>query len=268
MKVMIRHTRDSARAGFSLIELLLFVAIFSGSMIGFLAILVAVTRVHVRQLAAAEVNGQSQFLLQNIQRYIERSSLVEMPTDTSTTTLKLRMASSTEDPTYIEVTDGVAYLKQTDAGALKALTSNRVTVTNTSFTKRANPPGHDAVAVLFTVEYVTSNLQQRFVQILDTAIARVAAATFDSNVVPSSANTYKLGAAAGDWQAINNTIYFSGSNVGIGVVAPGAKLQVSGGDIYIDTTSQGLIRRSPDGTCWRTTVSNAGALVTATTTCP
>ncbi|MEK7607975.1 MAG: hypothetical protein AAB495_00095 [Patescibacteria group bacterium] len=239
-----------SREGFSLIELLLFVAIFSGAMIGFLGILVGVTRVQVRQIAAAEVNGQSQFVLQNIQRLVEKSSVIEMPTDTSTTTLKLRMASSTADPTYIIVQDGVVYLRETDAGSLTALTSNRVTVSSMAFKKRANPPGHDSVAVDFTVEYVTANPQQRFTQILDTAIARVSAATFDSNVVPSTGNIYKLGASAGDWQSVNNTIYFSGSNVGVGVVSPGQTLEVNGGIRVNTATAQPTCDSSQRGTVW------------------
>ena len=261
----------SRKRGFSLIELVVFVGIFTMTIGAFITILVAVLRVQVRQLAAAEVNGQTQFLLQTVQYYIERSSYIDMTTDSATSTLKLRMASSTQDPTLIYLQSGIAYLREDNdgtPGTPKALTSSRVSVTDLQFIRRANAPGHDAVAIVFSMEYVTSNIQERFSQVLNTGIARVAAATFDSNIVPGSANTYKLGAAAGDWQSVNDTIYFSGSNVGVGVSSPGAKFQVSGGDIYVDTTTRGLIMRSPDGTCWKTTVTNGGALSTATTTCP
>ncbi len=56
-----------------------------------------------------------------------------------------------------------------------------------------------------------------------------AAVTFDSDILPQSNNTYKIGAAQNDWKSINATLYFSGANVGIGVSAPAQTLEVNGG---------------------------------------
>ena len=119
-----------SRKGFTLIELLVFSAIFTMVMIAFVAVLVAFTRIQVRQAATVEVNGQSQFLLQTIQRYVEESSAVEIPENVSTSTLKLRMPASGADPTYIYLSGGVVYLRQTQSGQAQALTSNRVTISN------------------------------------------------------------------------------------------------------------------------------------------
>lgn len=254
------------RAGFTLMELVIFAGIFTLTVASFLTVLVAMTRVQVRQSGAAEVNQQSQFLLQTIQRYVEQSSMIELAKDTATTTLRLRMASSSYDPTLI-FASGTALWIQEGASAAQALTSPKITLTNLSFVKRENPGGHDSVSVVFTANYNAPNAALNFAQSLITSVARVSAASFDSNVIPSAANTYKLGASAGDWQSINNTIFFNGSNVGVGV-SPNAKFQVNGGDVYIDTTARGVIQRSADGTCWRLAVSNAGALSTASTTCP
>jgi len=267
-KLVSRFQILDSEGGFTLLELLIFSGIFAMVMISFITILVAVTRIQTRQGAVAEVNQQSQFLLQLIQYYTERSSLIEMPQDISTTTLKLRMASSSEDPTYIYLAGTTVYLRQTESGSGQALTSSRVEVSNLTFAKRSNPPGHDSVSVSFTVAYNTSNLQQRFSQTLNTAVARVSAATFDSNVVPSSTATYKLGASGQIWSSVNDIINFSGTNVGVGVAVPAAKFQVSNGDIYIDTINKGLILKSPDGTCFWVKVTNAGSLTTASSTCP
>lgn len=257
-----------ARGGFTLLEMVIFAALFAIAAVSFMTILVSVTRIQVRQGAAAEVNQQSQFLLQTIQRYVEQSSLIEMTADAATSTLKLRMPSSAYDPTYVYLSGGTVYLKESDAGTPQALSSSKVNVTNMVFTKRSNPTGHDSVDISFAVEYAKQNAQQAFSQILDTAIARVSAATFDSNVVPSAGNTYKIGVSAGDWQSINNTIFFSGSNVGIGAASPGAKLQISSGDVYVDTTTKGLVLRDSGGGCWRVTVNASGTLSTASMTCP
>ena len=56
------------------------------------------------------------------------------------------------------------------------------------------------------------------------------------------------------------TILSSDGNVGIGTTTPASKLVVADGDIEVDDSASGLILRSPDGTRYRVTVANGGAL--------
>jgi hypothetical protein len=56
--------------------------------------------------------------------------------------------------------------------------------------------------------------------------------------------------------------------VGINTNAPAASLHVAGGDIFVSSQGNGLVTKSPNGSCWRITVSNAGALTAASVTCP
>lgn len=242
--------RLGSRSGFTILELLIFSAIFTLASVAFIGILASVSRVQVRQGSAAEVTTQSQFLLQTIQRLVEQSSVVEMAANAPTSTLKLRMASSSADPTYVYLSSSTVYLKATDSGVPEQLTSGRLSVTDLTFTKRANAGGHDSVSVSFTLAYNTANIQQRFSQSLDTAIARVSAATFDSNIVPTAGNTFQLGVAAQDWQSINSTIYFSGGNVGIGVASPGQTLEINGGMRLNTTAGQPSCSASERGTFW------------------
>ena len=58
--------------------------------------------------------------------------------------------------------------------------------------------------------------------------------------------------------------YFNGGNVGIGTTSPTSKLQVSAGDVEVDTIAKGVILKSPDGTRYRITVPNGGASLTIT----
>ena len=257
----------TSNKGFTLIELAIYAAMFAVASVAFIAILVSITKVQVRQSAVAEVNQQSQFLLQNIQRYVESSSMVEMAQDSVTSTLRLRMSSSTFDPTLIYLSGGTIYLQEA-GGAPQALTSGKVNITDMSFIKRSNSRGKDSVNISFTMEYDAPNTQQRFSQALNISVARVSAATFDSDILPATNDAYKLGVMAGDWQSINDTIYFDGSNVGIGINPPSAKLQVNGGDIYVDTTAKGLILRDGVGGCWRVTVNSSGTISSASLTCP
>jgi hypothetical protein len=58
-------------------------------------------------------------------------------------------------------------------------------------------------------------------------------------------------------------------NIGIGTATANTKVQVAGGDIYLEDTNSGIILKSPNGTsCYRVTVDNAGNLITTSIACP
>lgn len=257
------------RSGFTLIEVMIFTAIFSVVAIAFLWILVSVARIQVRGLAAAEVTTQSQFLLHIVQNYVERSSVVDISAGTPVQTLVLRMASSSEDPVSIRLSGTKVELRETENGEWRPLTSDKVELRELSFVRNSNPPARDSVSVSFTMEYASgNNLQRKFSHGIRTTIARVSAATFDSNIIPSQSGLLDIGISSGDWRSVNNTLFFSGSNVGVGISGPAAKLQISGGDVYLDGQNQGIILRSTNGSCFKTTVTDAGVLNTAPATCP
>lgn len=56
--------------------------------------------------------------------------------------------------------------------------------------------------------------------------------------------------------------------VGLDTPTPAAKLHISDGGLYIDSSQRGMILKSPDGKCWRITVNNAGLLSTQLIDCP
>jgi len=60
---------------------------------------------------------------------------------------------------------------------------------------------------------------------------------------------------------VNFNFFLSNNgNIGIGTGTPLAKFQVADGDIFIQDIDKGIIMKSPDGSCWRGTMNNAGQL--------
>ena len=61
----------------------------------------------------------------------------------------------------------------------------------------------------------------------------------------------------------------SAGNVGIGTAGPNSKLQVTTGDVYVETQGNGIILKDTNGTgCHRLTVNSAGTMSAAAVTCP
>lgn len=218
------------RKGFTLIELLLATAIFTLVVIAFIGVFVTILGVQARQMSSGAVNEESQALLQKIQYYVALSSFVSSTIDASSSVLTLRMPSSSIDPTVISLAAGTVYIQQA-GGALLPLTSNKVNVQNISFTRHSNAPGHDSVSVSFTVAYNTASVKQMFAQALQTSVARVSAATFDSAIYPAtSTGNLPLGLSPSQlWTPINGIMYFANSSVGIGQSSPASTLDVNGG---------------------------------------
>lgn len=91
---------NRVKRGFTLIELIVFIAIFSIIIVSLIAIFVSLVQVQSNQSAVASVNEESQFLIQQINYYVSSARLIDMTQDVAGSTLVLRELSS-QDPTYI-----------------------------------------------------------------------------------------------------------------------------------------------------------------------
>lgn len=219
---LVCYTNFMTKNGFSLFEVIIYVAILAIVSGLFVGILSTSTRVQLREAASNEVGTQLNFVLQTIQRLVRESSNIEfagsgdnpdtfVPDVTNITEaayIKLRMPKSADDPTciaWVTYPDKSITLTQgaqsgagnehkcknpvlVDGLIVDGLISKKVGVSPSGFviTKFTNYPGHDSVQIDLTLEYNTTNPQSVFQKKLTTAIGRVSAATFDSSLLPAT----------------------------------------------------------------------------------
>lgn len=267
------------RSGFTLAEMVVFIAIFAASAVFLVGILTTVTRTQVRQAANTEVGDQVDFVARTIQQLVRQSSVVMNDPGIASTTLILRLASSTIGTAKIYADPGntAIYLQEvndsTGASTTVPLTSNKVKVNTFSVTRFQNPGGPAIVQVDLTLDYNTTNPQAVVSRSWHSAISRISAASFDSTILPTAGSLNIGQSGSPTWM----NAYFSGDvsitsgKLGVGI-APSAQPNVrvkSSGDIGLSTSTYGLLLMAPNGTsCYRLTVTNTGALATSSATCP
>ncbi|MCX6788765.1 MAG: hypothetical protein NTZ36_02680 [Candidatus Jorgensenbacteria bacterium] len=264
------------RGGFTLVELLLYAVIFAISSVFLVNILTSITQTEVRQNSINGVSQQVSFVADTIQRIVRQSSLIENPAGVASTTLALRMTSTSTDRTsiYMDASSTGIFLKQIDANGITnivPLTDSSVTVGNFSVTKFEPAGGQAIVMVDLTLNYNTAVERAKVARTWSGAISRISAATFDSTLTPNSTNTYDLGGSGYQWKNgfFSGNVSISG-NIGLGGADPAAttaKIK-SSGDIMVTNSASGLILTASNGSCFRIGVSTAGALTTSTVSCP
>lgn len=218
------HIPNSSH-GFTLIEILIYTGIFAIVSSILIGILVTFTRIDATEQATSEVANQANFILQQVRRLTSGASAFEVKDISGQKELWLYPQAYTTAPTKITKVGSVIMLSEN--GAVSApLTTAKVVVDNLVFSKYSNPPGPDVIQVDMTLSYNAATPAEAHTRTFRTAIARVSAATFDTDLVPSSDNFVDVGLMGARWK---NGVFSGG--IGIGVSAPTSpvRLEIDGG---------------------------------------
>jgi type II secretory pathway pseudopilin PulG len=229
--------------GFTLIETLIYVGIFSVVALSLTGILWNTLRVNSNQQAANEVDENLRYIMSVLGEKVRSSTVV----DTATSSTLVLKNASYEDITF-SVTGDVLYLQE-GSGASVALTSNKVKVDSLNFTKIEMAGAKDGVRVDITLSYNSDKAELAFSKNLISSINRVAAITFDSDLLPDTNNLYSIGADNPRWKngyfsgdlyvtgnetltgnlAVDTSVFYVDSandKVGIGTASPGSRFTV------------------------------------------
>lgn len=186
--------------GFTLIETLIYVGIFSIVALSLTGILWNTLRVNSNQQAANEVDENLRYIMSVLGEKVRSSTMV----DTATSSTLVLKNSSYEDITF-SVTGGALYLQEGSAAPV-LLTSNKVMVDSLTFNKIEMAGAKDGVRVDITLSYNSDKPELAFSKNMISSINRVAAITFDSDLLPDTNNLYSIGADNPRWK----NGYFSG----------------------------------------------------------
>ncbi len=225
--------------GFTLIELLIYTGI--SVIIGGLTVgtLLTVTKINQNASATAEVSGQMNFVLQRLQQLVSESSNIEIDAGITTSSVKLRMQDSAKDPTCISLVNGVIKIAEGPGSpnpnscnsTASDLTGSKVVVNTLNFKKMVQYPGHDTLSLDMTMAYNTANPGSQVSHSLSSAIGRVSAATFDSDVIPGGTYEFSLGQTGAPWLktvtadgTAANPSYTFANNTGVGLFRAGTNI--------------------------------------------
>ncbi len=282
------------RKGFSLAELIIYLGILGISAGIFGGMLNTITNTQISEFNQNEVSGQLNFAIQTIQRYVRTASIVQGDSGVSSSTLVLQMPTTAQNPTTIYLQNNRIYVTQGASGTPLAITNDKVSIDNLEFRRFAQPASKDVVQIDIAISQQSAG-GTRISRSLRSAITRVNAAAFDSDLIPNADGSYNIGTypsarwkdgsfsgqvSAGSlcfgsdcrtsWANIagvsgsgsanyvakwntastinaSTLLYDNGTNIGIGAINPGYKLDVQGGQI---NTSGGLCINGDCKTAW------------------
>lgn len=143
--------------GYTIIEMLLYIAIFSLIIGSILSVAMSIANQRILNQVTQEVDYQGNLAITNITQNLRNASTINTPTPSnSSASLSYNTATLANNPTIYDVVNDQSVNKlRFTAGSSSSvyLTSSRVTMSNLNFSNRAITGGRDSIYISFTLTY-------------------------------------------------------------------------------------------------------------------
>lgn len=140
--------------GFTLIELIIYVAIIGVILVLMTGFLWNVIFGNVKETAYQEVQQNARFALAKITQETKKATGINspLPGDSPSNSLSLAMAASSLNPTVFDITGGKLIITQGASGPYE-LTSDQVIVSNLQFTNLSYPDTPGTIRIEITIDH-------------------------------------------------------------------------------------------------------------------
>lgn len=145
------------RSSFTLIELILYLGIFSGVLLLISSFLILILQARIQYTVISEVEEQGQFLMSTLIETIQSSEIILNPqTGLADVLLSLDSWDDLETPTNFFLSEGVLYLSEGANPALP-LHAENVVLTNIQFTNLSSELASGSIQIEFTLSYSSNS---------------------------------------------------------------------------------------------------------------
>jgi Tfp pilus assembly protein PilW len=157
MRILQKYIQDKNKplSGFTLVELLLYIAISSAMITVIITFLFTLMQTRIKNQTMAEVEQQGAQIVQLITQLTRNAEGITDPTEGSAgETLTLDVINPDNDPTIFSVDEGVLQLKEGDNDPI-AITSPMVYVSDLEFSNFSKPNTPGTIKVSFTLSRIS-----------------------------------------------------------------------------------------------------------------
>ena len=176
--------KNQKNKAFTLIEILIYTAIFSVVAAGIMGVTWNITRIHDTQIAKVEVDENIRYVTNLINSKVRESIIIEEATGT---TLILKMPDSTKSPVKFSLNEGIIYMQVGNENPV-AITTDKVQVSNLSFERIAVAGTKGGVKVNMTIAYRATDTKTAFSRDYLTTVTKVNAITSSEHLRIASAD--------------------------------------------------------------------------------
>ncbi len=147
---MITKLHTKSFGGFTLIEVVLYLAILSTLVFSLSSCVSLISNARVKNQTMAEVGGQALQIVQVLNRIIHDAQSVTTPT-VGDEQQSLSLVDSDDNPVTVTLTDGSITINR-GSGA-ESLHNDRITASNVEFKNLSRPGTPDIIQINFTLSY-------------------------------------------------------------------------------------------------------------------